>query len=398
MTLVFAGNAWADMSADALEQEALRERVASMDERLSLLERFKWFGDFRLRYEGKDRDGTNITTNDADGNMDTQRTRIRFRLGAKVHLYDDMDFKFRLSTGGNVATSGNQTLDNTSGQKTVDINLAYLEWRPDPFVFLGGKFGVPFWKSEVVWDSDVTMEGIAEKFVKEFGANTKLALTFAQTVVEETDRVNPNGAVGPADDLWLASYQAMLEQKTDLGKFKVAIAFYDYQNVKGANITNENGNGIDQKNSHVNARDELTTNMRILDVMGEWGLNFMGKPLNLFAEYAQNTDADAPAGNGQLAQDLDTAWQAGFKYGKVKKFLDYEIKAMYRVVQQDAVFYAFADSDFHDGGVNSKGWELGAKVGLRPGLYLDVTHWITEAERGPKYDMTMTQLDLIAKF
>ena len=76
--------------------------------------------------------------------------------------------------------------------------------------------------------------------------------------------------------------------------------------------------------------------------MADWSSPLGSKHGSLFYEYAVNTDADAPAGNNTIAQDLDTAWQLGFKFGdkNVKKTGQWQIKTLYRLVQQDAVFYA----------------------------------------------------------
>ena len=55
---------------------------------------------------------------------------------------------------------------------------------------------------------------------------------------------------------------------------------------------------------------------------------------------------------------------------------------LYRVFQQDAVFYALNGSDFHDGGTNAKGIKLQAKVALRKGGMVNYTFYSTKNERG----------------
>jgi predicted porin len=118
--------------------------------------------------------------------------------------------------------------------------------------------------------------------------------------------------------------------------------------------------------------------------MAYWSSPLGSKYGNLFYEYTVNTDANAPSGNNTIAQELDTAWQLGFKYGdkNVKKTGQWQVKTLYRVVQQDAVFYALTDSDFHQGGANAKGIELGAKYAIRQGIQLGYTFFNTENERG----------------
>ena len=401
--LVLAGTASA-MTKEELAREALIERVNSHDKLLETLERISWFGDMRLRYEMVDRASDNSTTNDADGHLDTERPRIRFRFGARAHVYEDLDFVFRLSTGGDDAsTSGNTTLDGTFGNEAISLNLAYGSWEfMDGLTVQGGKVKNPFMKSEVVWDGDVNPEGLSEIYQKKSG-DTTLQFVAGQYIVEETDR---NTTVD-SDDVVLLAWQAQLHQKTKAGKFKFAVAWYDYNHLTdpGSAITKQLGSGDGQRNSQVTGTDVNTTNMQIFDFMADWSSPLGSKHGSLFYEYAVNTDADAPSGNNTIAQDLDTAWQLGFKFGdkNVQKTGQWQIKTLYRLVQQDAVFYALTDSDFHQGGTNAKGIELGAKYAIRKGMQLGYTFFNTENERGDinggKLDVPgQHQLDLKFKF
>jgi len=401
--LVLAGTASA-MTKEELTREALIERVNSHDKLLETLERISWFGDMRLRYEMVDRASDNSTANDADGHLDTDRSRLRFRFGARVHVYEDLDFVFRLSTGGDDAsTSGNTTLDGTFGNEAISLNLAYGSWEfVDGLTVQGGKVKHPFMKSEVVWDGDVNPEGLSEIYQKK-SEDTTLLFVAGQYIVEETDR---NTTVD-SDDVVLLAWQAQLHQNTKAGKFKFAVAWYDYNHLTdpGSAITKQLGSGDGQRNSQVTGTDVNTTNMQIFDFMADWSSPLGSKHGSLFYEYAVNTDADAPAGNNTIAQDLDTAWQLGFKFGdkNVKKTGQWQIKTLYRLVQQDAVFYALTDSDFHQGGTNAKGIELGAKYAIRKGMQLGYTFFNTENERGDinggKFDVPGKHLlDLKFKF
>jgi len=383
------------MTKEELEREALIERVNSHDKLLETLQRISWFGDMRLRYEIVDRATDNSTANDPDGHLDTERPRVRFRFGAKAHVYKNLDFVFRFSTGGDGAsTSGNTTLDGTFGNKAISLNLAYGTWEIiDGLTVQGGKGNNPFMRSEVVWDSDVNPEGISEIYQKQSG-DTTLQFIAGQYIVEETDRKNDIDS----DDVVLLAWQAQLHQKTKVGKFKFAVALYDYNNLtdQGSAVTKQLGSGDGQRNSQVVGTDVNTTNMQTLDFMAGWSSPLGSKHGSLFGEYALNTDADAPAGNNTIAQGLDTAWQLGFKFGdkNAKKTGQWQVKALYRVVQQDAVFYALTDSDFHEGGTNAKGIQMGAKYAIRNGMQLSYTFSNTKNERG---DINEGKLDIPGK-
>ena len=388
---VLAGTTSA-VTKQELTREALIDKVNSHDKLLKTLQRVSWFGDMRLRYEIVDRASDNSTANDADGHLDTERPRIRFRFGAKAHVYKHLDLILRFSTGGDSAsTSGNTTLDGTFGNEAISLNLAYGSWEILNGLFLqGGKVKNPFMKSEVVWDSDVNPEGLSEIYQKKSGETT-IQFIAGQYIVEETDRENDIDS----DDVVLLAWQAQLHQKTKVGKFKFAVALYDYNHLtdQGSAVTKQLGSGDGQRNSQVVGTNVNTTNMQILDFMAGWSSPLGSKYGSLFGEYAVNTDADAPAGNNTIAQDLDTAWQLGFKFGdkKVEKTGQWEIKTLYRVVQQDAVFYALTDSNFHQGGTNAKGIEMGAKYAIRKGMQLAYSFFNTENERG---DINGGKLDI----
>jgi hypothetical protein len=347
---------------------ALEKKYESKSAVLEMFERFSWKGDFRLRYQFDHRDqaGTN--------NIDRNRARIRFRLGSTVHMYEDLDIGFRIVTGSlGSQTSSNTTLDGTFSNKDINLDRAYFKWNPKPFTLQGGKFAVPFMKSELVWDGDVNVEGVSEQYSRKMG-DTHLKLILGQFVLEE----NNSG-----DDIMLYAYQGVLEQQTRLGKFDVALAYYDYADHE------------DPGSAPTGAVSNNTlSEVKVLNLMGMWSESVYGQPLKIFAEVAKNTGTLAP---GQ--PDLDTAWHVGFAYGKAgRKFADWDMRLIYRLVQTEAVLDAIADSDFHSGLSNARGVEAGAAMGLRKGIKLALTYFNTQEERGTSDEKETYQLDLMFAF
>ncbi|MBT5470686.1 MAG: hypothetical protein HOK41_08795 [Nitrospina sp.] len=336
---------------------------------LDAFERFSWKGDFRLRYQHDQRDQAVANT------LDRNQLRLRFRLGSTVHLYEDLDIGFRIVTGTlGSATSSNATLDSGFGNKSFNLDRAFFKWTPKPFVLQAGKFPVPFRKSQLIWDGDVNVEGIAEQFSHKMG-NTNLKLILGQFIIDE---------INPGDDIKLFAYQGILEQQTGLGKFSVALAYYDYADHEDP-VTAPTGG---------TASNNTLSEVKVVDLMGMWSGSAYGKPLKFFAEYAKNTGALAP---GQ--PDLDAAWHAGFAYGKSgQKFADWDIKLLYRVVQTEAVLDALADSDFQGGRNNGRGVKVSGSMGLRKGIKLTLTYYNTQQERGAIDEQQKFQSDLIFKF
>lgn len=361
----------ADMSQQELRLLALEEKQNANAQLLEILKRFSWYGDLRTRFQSESTETPGATD-------ERDRGRIRFRLGANVHMFKNLDIGFRMSTGGlGSRDSGNQTFDGGFTHRAFDLDLAYFRYQPTlarwNTVVQGGKFKPPFMKSEIIFDSDITVEGISQQFSRKFG-DTKLDANFGQFIYDELD---------PGDDIIILGYQGVITQKTGLGKFKVAVGYYDVQNTEDL-ATTFSGTTLLSNTSEV----------KMFDLMGEWSEKIQGKKLKVFGEYTQNVGSLA-TGN----PDLDTAWQVGAKYGKAgKKFGDFGLKFIYRVVQTEAVFDVASDSDFHGGRSNGKGIEAGASIGLAKGVQLALTYFDTKEERGTQRENETLQADLKFKF
>lgn len=369
--------ATAAMSNDEVRLQALEEKWADQQKTFSWLKKFKPKADLRLRHEQLFR-GPN---NRSGRTFDRTRERVRFRIGGEYFFTKNLKAGFRLVTGGNDPVSTNQTLDNTFSSKGFNFDRGYADWKYKMLQLKGGKFGVPFMKSELIWDSDLSLEGAAEKLTHKFGG-TKIELIFGQFVVEE---FGPSSTNSNKDDPYLAAYQGVVSQKLgSLGKAKVSVGYFDYQGLAG-NVSTQATKG-----NTVDGAGNLVTNYDILDIMGEFKTDMiLGIPVKVFAEYAQNV-------NGRADNLENKAWQVGAKVGKsVKKFGDWQAKYIYREVERDAVFDAVSDSDFHEGGTNAKGSELGLKVGLYDGILFNASYFITEDITGPKDQLDRLQLDLV---
>jgi hypothetical protein len=370
-----------------LEQRILAlEKRNSADEDLrrafSWLKKFKPLGDFRLRHASGFRKGSNPNPSQR---FDRNRQRIRFRIGGEFFFTPNLKVGFRLASGEKSPTSTNQALDSSFSTKNINLDKAYVDWlipRGNSSLRLkGGKFSVPFMKTQQVWDSDVTVEGIAEKLAHKFG-NTQLELILGQFVVEE---FSPSALDGATDDIHLLAYQGIVSQKLgDHSKAKVAVALYDYNDLRG-NITSFGATG-----NTLDGNGRFQTNYDILNILAEIGTDaVMGVPVKLGGGYVQNISKDA--------DNLENkGWEAGVRIGnKVKKFGDWQVQYFYRNTERDAVLSTFDHSDFHEGSTNSKGSELILHVGLYKGIKLALNYINSESITGPKTDLELFQADLI---
>jgi hypothetical protein len=170
-----------------LKERALTEKIeqatapqvqdkeeTEIPEALKWASKLHWFGDFRYRYEYIDQREREVR----------HRNRIRARLGLGVTVNDEWDLGFRLATGqGEVSgdpVSTNQTLDEAFSRKPFWLDQAFLAYHPqwlERLNLYAGKIENPFYrvgKNQMIWDSDLTPEGVGLLYGMPLGEQTSL--------------------------------------------------------------------------------------------------------------------------------------------------------------------------------------------------------------------------------
>jgi len=166
---------------EAQEQEKKAIQKAAEEGKSKLpdwLNRTSLFGDIRFRYEGI----FNAKLTNVLDNPDRNRVRIRARLGVGIDATEEVQGRLRLATGdANDPISTNQTLTDDFTRKPVSFDWVYITLSPwktlgldqltgsakPRFSVTFGKYPVPMFVpagSELVFDSDLSPEGIAESF------------------------------------------------------------------------------------------------------------------------------------------------------------------------------------------------------------------------------------------
>jgi hypothetical protein len=133
----------------------LNDRIDQMDEPVST------HGDITLRFEG---------VYPSEGLQD-QRPRFMMHYGFVAPINPEITFGGQLASGtADSRQSTFQTLGTGFGIKPVFIDRAYVQWKPaaaPEFTAWGGKFQPPWTTTDMVWDKDVMVEGLAERWVHE---------------------------------------------------------------------------------------------------------------------------------------------------------------------------------------------------------------------------------------
>ncbi len=343
-------------------------------------------GDLRLRYAYNHPDANNGLTND------TQRGRIRLRMGFETQINDKVTVAAGLATGlaspndnpynatvGNLtrdyARSANQTFTGAFSKKPIDLDYAYATYAPTKwFSFSGGKLINPFWDPEgkFVWDDNIRPEGAMTIFSKSWDSHLDTFLNAGYLMLDQ----NSNDHDAPM----LYAFQPGLKYTfNDQFALKGAFSYYNWANVKGhflqggsydsslhnayGNTRDANGNLVYGYNSLI-PQVEFSVNhplsMLNLDSMG---LGFLDVPyFSLFGEYLKNTE---------IPDDKNSSgYVAGFKFGSpsINKWADWQFQYDFRRLERDAIPDILPDADFYNSIAGGTTGVTGSRFVLQYGL------------------------------
>ena len=346
-------------NATEKEQKMIAEKVekASASSSESWADRMSFKADFRERYEYIDQKGNEIR----------QRNRVRLRAQFGMEVNNDLGFTLGLATGGDDPVSTNQSFDGGFSSKDVRLDLAYFNYNlNDKMTLIGGKMKNPFYKpakTPIIWDGDLNPEGLVLNY-----ENGSFKTTVVGFHVEERSS---------SDDTLMFGGQLMNTFKlSDDASFNAGVGYYDYRELQG-NSPLYNGKA---KGNTLDDDGNLAYDFNIAEFFAEIKTKVSGHPLSFYANYYRNTAAD----------DLDTAYTAGFKYGKVSGSGSWDFGLAYLDTEADAVVGTFNDSDFGGGNTDSKGLLLKAGYGLQKNMALGLTYIDSEIDQS---ELTQTEYD-----
>ncbi len=342
----------------------------------SILDRIHFKGDLRLRYESIERD-------DADNKY---RNRYRLRLGAKIDLIDNLQFEVGMRSGFANPTSGNQTfLDDQPLSdyffQSLRFNILGLAYKSDNSTYKVGRQPYMMYrpiKSQLVWDNDVSMNGVNYQYKDD----TKIiTLGVNQPTLEEASEA--------ADDVNLFLAQYVHKIKLESAKLNLGAGIYYYDGLKG----NTTLFGSSKGNTVVNG--VYTNDYHVVEGFGELQFgDVFGKPLKVAAGVTYNFAAD----------DNNFGYDLAVQLGKAKNVGDWQVKYSYTDLEDDATLGAYSDSDNFGGGTAASGHAIRAKYKMGKNLYLAGNFFFNELYESkskvdgmePNYERV--QLDAIIKF
>lgn len=343
--------------------------------------------------------------------QDRERLTLRARLDIDAQLSDQVQAGLRLSSGGVTGpASTSQTLGSSNGggfnRYTLTLDRAWLHWQP-PAGWQGlsadfGRMPNPFYSSDLTWSDDLAFDGVAAKMQHYFAARKGVFATAGAFPVQELEL--------STRDKWLLGAQVGAEFEVAKGtQLKLGLAYYQFKNIEGQRETSPLPSGpssgsVDYFGSQYpsNWRSRGNTLININDPTSSaaptWGLASKFKPVNFTAglsvdalapvmlnfnfDWVKNTGfdlADIRSRSGAALNDptapllnKTTALQGRVQAGaaRLAKRGDWQSFLAYRYMERDAWVDAFADTTWHLGGTNYKGWSLGGNYAFDRNFWL----------------------------
>ena len=388
------------------------------------------FGDVRARHEGFYNQPTVKGTPIGARN----RERVRARLGVRFALNDELSATIRGASGNiNDPISTNETLTGNFNRKNFNLDWAFLTlapgktfgWRPGVASITAGKFPLPQFKvGELVFDEDVSGEGVAETFQllgEPLGMVDQIKVHAMQLTFSEVSNAQDGwmfgGQLNPSFHFGNVQLEAGMGQFWWLNPDLIATSLSRNTTAftsSGAPVTNSGFNSaLVNTNLLVNQtiqpptptggkkpasfsaitgyqsafnESNVTLGATIPNVVAS-------QPLRMFFDYVYNWDAINDDAHG---------YQAGLKLGQTKTRGDWAVTAFYERLEQEAVISSFTASDFGNGGTNLQGPVFSLDYQLLNPLTLTArtffTNFLNRAPDQKNPTQARLQLDAIVRF
>ena len=301
-----------------------------------------------------------------------------------------------LSTGDADPVSGNQTLGDGFAKKAFQLSLAYVDYalfKEEAYQLnaVAGKMRMPFLTvaEDLVWDGDVTPEGLALKgrIGNELGA--LVANVGSLWVQERADQ----------DDLMLYAGQLAAEINLPMeAVFTLGAAVYAFQDAKGYDVVDWQGKNGSYGNSTVDGsvsgdRTNKAWKTKFVPVaaFAKLDLAVAGLPVSVFGQQVTNVEAD----------DEDQGYAFGLSLGKAKDPGSWELGYSFAELEKDATVGFLTDSDRWGGGTDGRSHRVYGKYQLLKHLQLAATYLVGErkiSDSAKKTDYDRLQVDVAVRF
>lgn len=418
--------------------------------------RFRWYGDLRMREEGWFMDDENqantypnfLAINRFGGiqgpdtflnfTEDRHRQRLRLRLGFDATVTKELGVHARLGTGvREEPLSLNQTQGRAFEKYQFSVDRAFVRWGKlmdggaEWFVAQAGRIPTPFLHTDMVWDPDLAFEGAATTFNYHFTAGenwltgsdprSRVYVTLGAMPFEETELSFDDDS---SNDKWLLTGQLGFHHRFDNhNEVDVAAGLYDFTNVVGkfnpdgpfgsvrydwtAPRFQQKGNTMYPIKFDAAGNPTLfglASDYTLMNVTGRTVLRYFAPvDVTLTADYVRNIAYDRSdifERTGVLVSPKNEGYHFLLNVGheQLDSLGKWSVFGSYKYLQRDAVLDALTESNFHRGGTDAKGWTLAGSLGLTSHTWLQLRYMSADSIDLAPLGIDILQLDVNTEF
>jgi len=308
-------------------------------------------GDLRVRQEWNFVDG-----------RDRSRSAVRARLRAAYKIDDHFAVGTQIATGDpDDPNSTDVTLGSFVDDFQVALDQAWIRYTNGGLTAYAGKFPQQFQRTDMLWDSDVSPQGVAAAYGADIG-KARIDARGLWFVIDEAAVARDSDMLG-----------GQLALSAPLGpdvKAGLTGSYYHYRlgSVAGADAGDFRGNLL--------SGGRYVSDFHLLEAIGTLGWSGPSErwPLAFTADYVKNMGAAVPG---------DTAFNLELAAGRVAKPGDIRLTYNYSEVEVDSVLAAFSHDNI-DLSTNYKLHGLGLAYVPAPHLQLDLL-WYHYRPLDPAY-------------
>jgi hypothetical protein len=438
---------------DKGQQQDVETRVGKVEKATEAITKqlgnITFSGDVRLRYEsiyGQLNTLANAANPLIVGNELSVRNRFRMRARLQIRgsIGKEFDWGLRFNTGSLAdAISANQNFTDFFNRKPIGLDNAFIAYSPAPVPGLrlqGGKFDVPWLRTELTIDNDLVPEGFNETYSRSFKKSKLKNLTLVAWQLPFLERAsafvrNADGTVNVSESerggrdlaLYGGQARARFEFTPETG-LTLSIAdlyfsgtqFISPIQVFGANLQvpvtitipatgttpaqtvttqvsiprdllvsgNANVGVSAATNNAINRDGRLSSGFNLVDLIARLDLYQKSQwPVSLIFDFVTNTQvrdvvvAGAGGANLLLPNRENNGYWAEFQVGKLVKRGDWLFDYTFMRIEKDAVLTPFNASDINQqSDVRLSRFQI--NYAADPRVILSLTGFVTDRPNG----------------
>ena len=293
---------------------------------------YKLTGDVRARYDQVTAENTSFA--------ERSRFRYRLRFGVTANILDNMEAGFRLGTGDAAGNplSNNTTAENNFSKKPIWLDTAYGKWtaiNSGGWVLAAtvGKMENPFTVTPMVFDPDLTPEGLA--LTGSYMFNDKHTLNFAGAgfVLDEESKGQHDPAMLGEQVILNSKWNANWSSSIGLSAFQIL----NRDQLSTNNVPQNNqGNSRTLTGSLVNAYAPVVVDASVTYTFDSVPFYNGPFPVKFASEYVNNV---------AINRNNNGYW-VGITLGKSGTRKTWDLTYRYEYLQADAWYDQMVDDDF----------------------------------------------------